>query len=190
MKEKRKLPLHLSENRESKCFVFRHPKYQERRSVVFSYAKGKDRGVVQRKAVEFTRRKNKTLPKPEPQSTVGRLTTRNTSQVVGVSPVRRIIRKPSGRELAFFSWRAAWVGCPHAGGVTWPCKTHGCKDAFVLAVLTRAMRSVNRRRILESLEAIRGTDIYREIVRKKSIHKGCNAAAAHGKLRTRKPGAV
>jgi hypothetical protein len=175
MKAKRSLPLHLSENRESKCFVFRHPKYQDRRSVVFSYAKGKDRGAVQRKAVEFTRRKNKTLPKPEPQSTRGRLTARNTSRVVGVSPVRRVIGKPSGRKLTFFSWRAAWVGCPNAGGVTWPCKTHGCKDAFVLAVLTRAMQSVNRRRILKSLEEIRGTDIYREIVRKKAPHESCSS---------------
>ena len=175
MKTERNLPLHLAENTESKCFMFRHSKYRSGKSIVFSYVRGKRREKVREKAIGFTNGMNRKLPRPSPTSTEGRMSSRNTSRVVGVNPAATTIRKPSGAEYTYYSWRADWVGCPHSGGVSWPCKTQGCKNAYVLAVLTRDLRTVNRGRVLEELQAIRGTQQYRAIVTKKPIHRGCAA---------------
>jgi hypothetical protein len=173
MKSERNLPLHLTENTESKCFVFRHQEYKNRKSVVFSYARGKDRVELRNKAIRFTEKMNRKLPNPKPTSVEGRMSSRNTSGEVGVNPAHHTIRKPSGLEYTYFSWRADWVGCPNSGGVAWPCKKHGCSDAYVLAVLTRRMKSTDRLRILEELDNIRGSNHYRSILRQKPDHSGC-----------------
>lgn len=172
MKKERDLPIHLTENKESKTFVYRHRKYKNRESVGFSYANGRGREKIKKKAIRFTERMNRKLP-PAPTSTEGRMSIRNTSKVVGVNPAQSPIRKPSGLEYTYFSWRANWVGCPNSGGVSWPCKKHGCKTAYALAVLTRKLRTINRDLILEELRAIRGTQQYKDIVGKKPIHKCC-----------------
>jgi hypothetical protein len=166
------LPLHLAENTESKCFVFRHSKYRGGKSVVFSYASGKRREDIKEKAIRITERLNRKLPQPAPTSTEGRMSSRNTSRVVGVYPAKSPIHRRSGAEYTYYSWKADWVGCPHSGGVSWPCKTHGCQNAYALAVLTRNLRTINRNRILEKLQAIRETQQYRAIVGKKTNSSG------------------
>ena len=207
MKAERALPLHLAENKESKCFVFRHSKHRGGKTIVISYAHGKSRGEVREKAIKFTNRMNRKLPLPSPTSTEDRMSSRNTSHVVGVNPAKSPIQKLTGAKYIYYSRKAKWVGCPQKGGVSWPCKTHGCKIAYALAVptrrsrnqklnetwrqagwklssktcslfgreiLTRKMRTISRRRILEELETIKGTERYRSIVSQKPIHKGCD----------------
>ena len=173
MNAERELPLHLAENKESKCFVFRHSKYLDGKSVFFNFTHGKNREEVRKKAINFTNRMNRKLPLPSPTSVEDRMSSRNTSNVVGVNPAHSSIHRPTGAEYVYYSWRADWVGCPHNGGVSWPCKTHGCKKAYTLAVLTRKKRTKNRGQILEEFEALKRTTRYRAIISRKPIHEGC-----------------
>lgn len=99
------------------------------------------------------------------------MSSRNTSHYVGVSPGKNIIRKPSGAEFTYCHWKADWIGCPNSGGVAWQSKKHTDDDAYVLAVLTRRLRTINRGRVLEELAAIKQTKEYREILSKKPQRK-------------------
>jgi hypothetical protein len=154
MSSTRNLPDHLTENVSSKSFVYRHPNYHRRKSVLFSYAHGGDRESAKAKAIAYAIEKDAILGPPPPRSPEGRMSRCNTSGFVGVNPGDKPIRKPSGIEYTYYHWKAEWIGCPNSGGVAWQCKTLTDDGAYVLAVLTRRLRTVNRGRMLEELKAI------------------------------------
>lgn len=163
MKEsKRELPEHLTDNVSSKCFVFRHPNLNHRKSVVFSYAHNQDKQIVKEKAVKFTVKLNEALG-PVPQlSPEGRMSSRNTSGIVRVNP-RRTIAKRNG--LPYYAWNTKWKGCPQSGGVSWPCLKHTDNGAYVLAKLILDLRTTNRDRVIEEFEKIKGTAKHKGILR-------------------------
>src|ERR1019366_5591165 len=132
MKEtQRDLPEHLAENIPSKCFVFRRRDFQNNKAVPFSYAHGKDREEVRRKAIAYTNRMNKALGPSPSSSPEGRMSSRNKSGTVCVNPKRTT---PHGQPYYF--WVAKWKGCPKHGGLPWPCLTWSDDGAYVLAALT------------------------------------------------------
>jgi hypothetical protein len=157
----RDLPEHLTDNTSSKCFVFRHPNYFSRKSVVFSYARGKNYEQTKAKAVQFTKRMNRVLPKPKPLSPEGRMSSRNKSGTVRIHP-KRDIAKRNG--LPYYFWVARWKGCPFRGGVSWPCLSHTDDGAYVLAALTLEARTIDRKAVLAMFEAIKGTSRHQEIL--------------------------
>ena len=159
---KRELPEHLTENKPSKSFVFRRSDYFNNKSVGFSYARGLDSETIKQKAIAFTNKMNKALG-PVPQySPEGRMTSRNTSGIVRVNPKR----SPAKGQYYYF-WNAKWKGCQNPGGVPWPCKSHTNDGAYVLAALTVKLRTVNRDRVIEEFEKIKGTKEHREILKLK-----------------------
>lgn len=158
---KRDLPEHLTDNISSKCFVFRHPNLFRRKSIVFSYAHGRDYKTVRQNAVDYANRLNEALG-PIPQlSPEGRMSTRNTSGIVRVHPRRT--RAPRN-DLFYYAWNTKWKGCPQTGGVSWPCLTHTDEGAYVLAALTLELRTVSRERVIEEFQQIKKTSKYREIL--------------------------
>jgi hypothetical protein len=161
MKEtQRELPEHLTENTSSKCFVFRRQDFSNGKLVPFSYARGKDRETEKSKAIAYTNRMNKALGPAPRTSPEGRMSSRNKSGIVRVNP-----KRTSPRGQPYYFWVAKWKGCPKSGGVPWPCLTWGDNEAYVLAALTLTMRTVERSRVIEEFEKIRGTPKYREYLR-------------------------
>jgi hypothetical protein len=160
----RELPDHLTDNVSSKCLVFRHPNLFHRKSVVFSYAHNKDKRLIKEKAVAFAVKMNEALGPIPPTSPEGRMSSRNRSRIVGVFP-RRTLAKRNG--LFYFSWTAKWKGCPHKGGVSWPCISHTDNGAYVLAALTLKMRTINRGQVLEEFEKIKKKAEFKKILRLK-----------------------
>jgi hypothetical protein len=158
----RDLPEHLNDNSSSKCFVFRHPNLFDRKSVVFSYARGGDKQAVRDKAINFAVKMNDSLGPVPPRSPEGRMSSRNRSGIVGVFP-RRTLAKRNG--LFYYSWTARWKGSPVRGGISWPCIAHTDNGAYVLAALTLELRTTNRDRVVEQFERIKGTPKYKEILR-------------------------
>jgi len=158
----RSLPEHLAENVPSKCFVFRRMDYFNNKSVLFSYARGQDREAIKSKAVAYTIKMNKALGPAPRKSTEGRMSSRNSSGIVRVYP-RRTLAKRNG--LYYYAWATKWKGCPRPGGVPWPCLTRGDDGAYVLAVLTLQMKTIDRGRVMEEFEKIKGTPKFKELLR-------------------------
>lgn len=101
---------------------------------------------------------------PPPTSNEGRLSRRNTSGEVGVTLTRKKHR-PKGRQARnYFSWTARWPGCPLNGGISWSWQRFGDAAAYVLAVLSRRMRTTYREDVIERWQAIQGTEEYRAIL--------------------------
>jgi hypothetical protein len=102
---------------------------------------------------------------PPPAAREGRLTKRNHSGVVGVYRSGGVVRKPDGKVYESPRWVADWEGCPLRGGLSWSVKGFGEEGAFVLAVLSRRLKSVDRDLILQYLEEIFETPEFDEICR-------------------------
>ncbi len=158
----RVLPEHLTDNVSSKCFVFRHPNLLQRKSVVFSYAHNRDKSAVREKAINFAVKMNEALGPVPPRSPVGRMSSRNKSGIVGIYP-KRSLAKRNG--VYYYSWAARWKGCPKPGGISWPCIEHTDNGAYILAALTHEMRTVDRDRVIEEFEKIKGTPKSKAILR-------------------------
>jgi hypothetical protein len=158
----RELPKYLAENKPSKCFVFRHPNHFQRKSVLFSYARGEDRETVRQQAIDYTNEKNQALgPVILHGSCEGRMTSRNKSGIVRVNPKRT--RAPRNG-LFYYSWNAKWKNCPQHGGISWPCMMHTDDGAYILACLSLEMRTINRDRVLEEFKNIEGKQKWKEIL--------------------------
>jgi hypothetical protein len=99
-------------------------------------------------------------------SSKGRMTRRNHSGEVGVHRSLGIVKKRNGNVYECPKWIARWPGCPNKGGISWSEKQFEHEGAFVLAVLSRRLETINRDKILTEFESIHGTKKYPEIVSK------------------------
>ena len=100
---------------------------------------------------------------PPPASMKGKKTARNASGVVGVNYTERPVQK-RGRTYLSRRWVARWPRCRLNGGMSWGVQHYGYKDAFVLAVLSREMESVDRQRIVDTFNRMRSTPKYAQIL--------------------------
>jgi hypothetical protein len=100
----------------------------------------------------------KSLPPKIP--TKGLMTTRNRSGVVGVHLKKEIQKK----RYVYWKWTARWPNSPRHGGLTWSTVQFSDDDAFVLAVLSRRMESIDRPRIIAELDKVKGTEEYHEML--------------------------
>ena len=101
---------------------------------------------------------------PPKMSSEGRMTRRNHSGEVGVYRSKGIVRKKNGREYECPRWVARWVGCRLSGGLSWSIIQFDEDGAYVLAVLARRQRSVNRDALLEYFDSILGKKEYNDIL--------------------------
>jgi hypothetical protein len=107
------------------------------------------------------------LPKLPPKiSSKGRMTRRNHSGEVGVHWSPGIVKKPNGNVYGCPKWIAKWPNCPNKGGISWTEKQFEHEGAFVLAVLSRRLETINRDKILTEFESILGKKKCAEIVSK------------------------
>ena len=92
------------------------------------------------------------------------MTNANTSGEVGVYLVRTEFRKKGKKHHNYYSWVARWPGCRFNGGLSWSWQRFGDDGAYVLAVLSRRMRTVDREAILERFVEIKGRPEYDQIL--------------------------
>ena len=136
---------------------------KDRRVRYFPVREYGSRANAKAAAEKWVRRQLREMP--DKLESKGRMTSRNSSGVVGVHRHCQLITKRRGKEHEYFSWVAKWPGCPLRGGVKWPVKTLGEDKAFVLAVLCRRMETTNRRRVFAAFEGIRNKAGFRAILR-------------------------
>lgn len=101
---------------------------------------------------------------PPIKTNEGLLTLRNTSGEVGVTLGRVEFRKKGKKHHKYYRWVAHWPGCPLSGGVAWSWQRFGDDNAYVLAVLSRRMRTVDREVVVARLAEIAGNVEYRAIL--------------------------
>lgn len=157
-------PKNITRNIQENCVVLRFQRQHQTWHETFSIRKFG--GWTKAEAAAKKRREEliKELPDPIPQK--GRMTKRNQSGVVGVHFSEKKHTKPNGKVYWYPQWYTKWPGCPRRGGVAWSVNQFGFDDAFVLAVLTREMESVDRKKILAKFKRLKGTKKYKDILKK------------------------
>lgn len=153
--------MHITRNQASRSVRAKVMRQNRVYEEYFSLARYRTWLAAEAAARKWLKRVMPKLPPPSPRE--GRLTQRNHSGVVGVSRSRGLARKPDGRVYECPRWIANWEGCPLRGGLSWSVKQFGEEGAFVLAVLSRRMKSVDRELILRRLEKIFETPEFDEI---------------------------
>ncbi len=109
-----------------------------------------------------------TLPTLPPSARrAGRMTSRNTSGVVGVWRASTTVRKANGKNYRYNRWVARWPGCPLRGGVFWGAAEYGEDGAFVLACLTREMETADRDEVLAKYEKVAKTKKFQSYLEKR-----------------------
>ena len=156
--------MYLTKNVKEKCVmarVMRQKKMHQRNFTLKEY------GTWPKAARAAKRWIDEILPELPPMIRAkGLMTRRNRSGVVGVHWTPGIVRKRNGKTYACPRWIARWVGCRYRGGFSWMERQFEHEGAFLLAVLSRQLETVNRDKILTEFESILGTKKYDEIVRK------------------------
>jgi hypothetical protein len=166
MRAARDLPLGLVDNRIERYFVYRRGDKGRRPGTYFSY-RHRDREEAKKEAVAFTVETNAKLGPSIRASTKGRMTSANTSGEVGVHPARTIVEKDNGNIYEYQSWVSNWPRCPYKGGLKWASLQKTDDGAYVLAVLSRRMESINRNAIIEAMLEAKTTGLYDTILKQK-----------------------
>jgi hypothetical protein len=153
--------MHLTKNTQERCVMARVMRQKKLHQRNFSL---KEHGTWEEATRAAKRWIDDILPELPPKiRSKGLMTRRNHSGVVGVHWSPGIVKKPNGNVYECPRWIASWVGCPYNGGVGWMEKEFEHEAAFVLAVLSRRLETVNRDKILTNFETILGTKEYRQI---------------------------
>ena len=167
----RKKNLNVTRNRQENTVVLRIQRNGKMYHESFAISKFKGSWT---KAEEAARtRRDELLPSmPERDFGKGRVTKRNTSGVVGVSLGQRVVTTAAGGQTTYARWISQWPECPRRGGMPWSVLTFGEDDAFVLAVLSRQLESVNRDEVLAALKKIKGKKAYKDILANRTAKAG------------------
>ena len=64
---------------------------------------------------------------------------------------------------------ASWPGCAYKGGISWSVPRYGDNEAFVLSVLAREMRTIDREKLMAKLKRIKGKKSYSKILDLKQL---------------------
>ena len=156
--------MYLTKNVQEKCVMARVMRQKKKHQHNFTL---KQHGTWKKATRAAKRWIDELLPKLPPKiRSKGLMTRRNHSGVVGVHWSLGIVRKRNGNVYECPRWIARWLGCPYHGGISWMEKQFEHEGAFVLAVLSRQLETINRDRILTKFESILDTKKYKEIVSK------------------------
>lgn len=161
--------MHLTRNKKNKSIVGRIMRQGKMYQKSFPLSKFKTWKAAEKAGKAWVDEILPTLP-PCVMNERNRMTRRNNSGVVGVHLAYKSITKKSGKQYGYWSWVARWPDCPKKGGIAWHVSaTMSDEDAFVLAVLTRQMESVDKEEVLAKFRRIRNRKSYNEIVAKKML---------------------
>ena len=132
----------------------------------FSLRQYRNWEAAERAANRWVAKMKKELPPEIPRK--GRMTTRNSSGVVGVWPV--IDRhKRDGQMYEYARWGARWPGCAVRGGIRFSVNEYGDDDAFVLACLAVENEQTDRKWLVQKLKRVKKTKRYNQYLENKQI---------------------
>ena len=153
----------ITRNVAENCVVLRFRRQHQNWHETFTLSKY---GNSWEKAEAAAKRRRTILLKelPEPASRKGVMTDRNQSGAVGVHFSQRKHTAPNGNVYYYPHFYAKWPGCPKRAGIGWSVNQYGFDEAFVLAVLSRELESVDRKKILDAFKRIKRTKRYQKIV--------------------------
>lgn len=153
----------ITRNVAENCVVLRFRRQHQNWHETFTLSKY---GNSWEKAEAAAKRRRTILLKelPEPASRKGVMTDRNQSGAVGVHFSQRKHTAPNGNVYYYPHFYAKWPGCPKRAGIGWSVNRSGFDEAFVLAVLSRELESVDRKKILDAFKRIKRTKRYQKIV--------------------------
>ncbi len=157
--------MYLTKNKSERCVMARIQRQSKRYQANFTLHEYGDWKAALAAGQNWVDSMTKNLPARNTGK--GGLTARNKSGVVGVYFHHQTLTKKVGSKnkiYKFQSWIARWPGCVHRGGVKWPIKGFGTDDAFVLAVLCRKMETVDRDSVIDTLNGIKDTPEYVELL--------------------------
>jgi len=121
-------------------------------------------------ALEWVVEMKKILPE-KPQSTFDKMSSKNTSGVVGVTIRSVYVTRPNGNKYHYWSWVAKWPNCKYSGGVRFNVGSKWSdEDAFTLAVLARRMQVEDREQVIKKFNQIKGRKTHEEILSKKMLY--------------------
>lgn len=118
-------------------------------------------------AQEWVEEKKAELP-PAREGLYGKMTSKNSSGVVGVAIRSLSVTKPSGIKYEYWTWIALWPGCKFKGGVRFNIgENRPDEDAFTLAVISRTYQMDDREEVVAYFEKIKGKKEHKDILSKK-----------------------
>ena len=140
-------------------------KYQKN----FTLREYKTWGAAEKAAESWVKRTVSKLPEKKiMKGKTQEMTSRNTSGVVGVRLVSSVKYK-NGKAYENWRWVASWPGCAYKGGISWSVPRYGDNEAFVLSVLAREMRTIDREKLMAKLKRIKGKKSYSKILDLKQL---------------------
>jgi len=141
-------------------------KYQKN----FAAKKNGGWGKAKKLALEWVAEIKKELPE-NPSTTFGKMSSKNTSGVVGVTIRNVSVVRPSGNKYYYWTWVAKWPGCHYNGGMRFNVGTKWSdEDAFTLAVIARQNQEDDRDAVLKEFERIKGKKAHKDILAKKLLY--------------------
>ncbi|MCK9687765.1 hypothetical protein [Scleromatobacter humisilvae] len=158
--------MHLTRNETEKCVmarIVRQKKLHQKNFTLKQFGTWAKAETAARKWVKVT-----LAELPPPIGMKNRMTSRNTSGVVGVRLVHAV-RRREDKEYPDWRWIAFWPGCPNSGGIGWSVNKYGDEHAFVLACLARKLESVDRDAIDAEFETFKTTRDYKRLLKLKQI---------------------
>lgn len=126
----------------------------------FGVAKYKSQAAAKRAATAWVNALKSSLPPPTTPK--NRMTTRNSSGVVGVH-----IKRSARRGSDHYAWHAFWPDSP--SGICWAILKYGNERAFVCAAISRQLETADRKRVEQRYSRIKGTAGYRRLLAQKAI---------------------
>jgi hypothetical protein len=156
----------LTRNEKAKCVMARirrrNQLYQENFTLT-QYGSWEKAEAAARKWVKAT------LPElPDTIPVKGRMSSRNTSGIVGVR-LAESIRLKNGNEYRHWRWIAFWPECPFPGGIGWSVDKYGENEAFLYAAISRKLETVDRDRISVEYLKLKGTKEFKRLLSHKRI---------------------
>lgn len=158
--------MHITKNVKEKCIMARIMRQNQKYQKNFTLNEYKSWTKAEREAKKWVKEMLEKLP--DRATSKGKLTSRNTSGVVGVRLVNSVKYK-NGSPYESWRWLAFWPDCPYRGGISWATLKYGDDEAFVLAVLSRKMESIDREAILKKFNRIKGKKSYNDILALKQL---------------------
>ena len=148
--------MYLTKNVAENCYMVRIMRQGIMYQKNFSKKKYGGWGKAQTAAKEWRDEQLKILP-PRMMNAEGRMTSSNSSGVVGITLSAAVHETQSYGTREYWSWKAKWPNCEFRGGIGWSISKFGEDDAFALAVLSREMRTCDRVAIQARLKKLKGS---------------------------------
>ena len=159
--------MYLTRNETENCYMVRIMRQGVMYQKNFSKKKYGGWGKAKAAAAKWRDEQLKVLP-PKMMNAEGRMSPLNTSGAVGVTLSHTQFKK-NGKNYDYWNWKANWPNCKNSGGIGWSVQKYGLEDAFALSVLSREMRSVNRKEVLDRLEKLKGTKKLKAIYAQRNL---------------------